>query len=241
MGREMKIVDDVFARKRPNFEKLLKFGFLHENDVYTYTFDFLSGEFEGMVTVHEDGRVDSKVIEKALDEEYFAINVEGYEGAFVADVKEAYREKLQEIADKCFFKVTFKSNQANRLTALIKAKYGEDPDFPFEKLETAGVFRYPVNRKWYGLVMAIPAGKLFKNDDKREIDVLNLKIDESRHSELMQITGIYPAYHMHRDSWASIVLDDSVDDDFVMSLIDVSRNYAIASKGMASGRKKKIK
>ena len=34
--------------------------------------------------------------------------------------------------------------------------------------------------------------------------------------------GIYPAYHMNKKHWVSILLDDTLTDDFIKNLIDIS-------------------
>lgn len=62
---------------------------------------------------------------------------------------------MQDIAGKCFVKA-----QADRIKDEIKARYGDEPDFPFKKFPDYAVFRNPQNRKWYGLLMAVLLGKL---------------------------------------------------------------------------------
>ena len=36
------------------------------------------------------------------------------------------------------------------------------------------------------------------------------------------MAGVFPAYHMNKQHWISVVLNDSVDDDTVEMLLDMS-------------------
>ena len=67
----------------------------------------------------ENGEVNGKVIENAFNEEFAQLRIASYHGGFIAGVREAYKEILLDIRDKCFKKVLFVSNQANRITKLI--------------------------------------------------------------------------------------------------------------------------
>ncbi|MGZ1134778.1 hypothetical protein ACXO2X_03695 [Lactobacillus delbrueckii subsp. bulgaricus] len=89
---------------------------------------------------------------------------------------------MQDIAGKCFVKA-----QADRIKDEIKARYGDEPDFPFKKFPDYAVFRNPQNRKWYGLLMAVLLGKLTGNEkDQQEAAVLNLKLAEEKMPALLK-------------------------------------------------------
>ena len=36
--------------------------------------------------------------------------------------------------------------------------------------------------------------------------------------------GIYPAYHMDKENWVSITLDETLEDDVITNIIDLSFN-----------------
>lgn len=42
--------------------------------------------------------------------------------------------------------------------------------------------------------------------------------------ELIKIDGFYRAYHMNKKSWISIILDNTLDNEIIYSLIDQSYN-----------------
>jgi predicted DNA-binding protein (MmcQ/YjbR family) len=76
--------------------------------------------------------------------------------------------------------------------------------------------------------MNVTKNKVTHNpDDEGNVDVLNLKIDPKARDEILSIDGIYPGYHMNHKSWVSIVLDDKIDDEKVLDLLSVSRDFAM--------------
>ncbi len=233
----MTIEDSVFARMRVSVSGLEPFGFVKEEDRYVYSADFMDGDFRAEVTVSADGAVSSRVIDNDSGEEYTAVHGEGRSGPFVSLVRDEYMELLSTIARECFTEMDFVADQSNRIAGLVFHRYGELPDHPFER-DNAGVFRYPENRKWYGIIMNVPKGKI-KNADgdpleagsEELIEVLNLKIDPERYGELLSVPGILPSYHMNRNNWISILMDDTVPDELVMELIDCSRGFAVSAGG----------
>jgi len=171
----MDIEQEIFASYRLEKDKLLDYGFENIAGVFIYNKDFLNGDFKARIVVDESEKISGRVIENAFGEEFTQLRNESFHGGFVGAVREAYKEILVNIRDKCFKKVIFVSNQANRLTKLIKEKYGELPDFPFtdSKYKHLGVFRYQENKKWYGLVMNIDKSVFGEQYKGEYIDVIN--------------------------------------------------------------------
>ena len=98
--------------------------------------------------------------------------------------------------------------------------YGTSPDYPFDdELETA-VLRHADNRKWYALVMKVPRRKFgFESDEV--IDVVNLKLPMEMFGSFGATDGVYPAYHMNKLHWISVLLPDAPD-ALVQFLVNVS-------------------
>lgn len=70
--------------------------------------------------------------------------------------------------------------------------------------------------------MNLPKNKII-GDLKEEIEVMNLKLANDNNGYKIE-EGIYPAYHMNKKYWASIILDDTLSDEEVMELIEISYN-----------------
>lgn len=54
-------------------------------------------------------------------------------------------------------------------------------------------------------------------------EVMTVKVNPKDLPQLLQQEGIYPAYHMSKNNWVSVVLDDKVTDDQLWGLATQSR------------------
>lgn len=106
--------------------------------------------------------------------------------------------------------------------------YGVDRKYIFAKYPLFCIFRHTDNHKWFAAAMDIPRNKLGM-EGKEPLDVVNLKCDPILIGSLRNGTGIFPAYHMNKENWISVSLDDSVPDDQFKMLLEMSYN-ATASK-----------
>ncbi len=106
---------------------------------------------------------------------------------------------------------------------MLLESFGDEPEFLWEKDPLCGVFRNKNNKKWYAIVMNVKRSKLDIGDMK--VDVLNVKLEGQRVQELLNEKGFYPAYHMNKKSWISIILDDTIDDSKVMECISESYRF----------------
>lgn len=99
--------------------------------------------------------------------------------------------------------------------------YGTTPDYPFdEDLETT-VLRHSDNRKWYAIAMKVPKHKFGFDSDEMMIDVVNLKLPTEMFGSFGEADGVFPAYHMNKLHWVSVLLPDAPD-DVVKFLVNVS-------------------
>ena len=98
--------------------------------------------------------------------------------------------------------------------------YGTSPDYPFDEDFETAVLRHRDNRKWYALVMRVSRRK-FGFDSDEVIDVVNLKLPTEMFGSFGADNGVYPAYHMNKLHWISVLLPDAPD-DVVQFLVNVS-------------------
>ena len=104
---------------------------------------------------------------------------------------------------------------------LCKERYGTEPDYPFSDKYNSAVLRHSDTRKWYGIVLNV-SPKVFGLSGDKKVDVINLKIDPLMMGSFLDEKGIFPAYHMSKTCWISVLLDGSVDADTLAFLIDIS-------------------
>ena len=98
--------------------------------------------------------------------------------------------------------------------------YGTSPDYPFEEDFVTAVLRHADNKKWYSLVMRVSRRK-FGFDSDEIIDVVNLKLPTEMFGSFGADDGVYPAYHMNKLHWISVLLPDA-SDDVVQFLVNAS-------------------
>ena len=89
--------------------------------------------------------------------------------------------------------------------------YGTVPDFPFEDDFVTTVLRHADTRKWYALVMQVSRRKFGQASDEY-VDVVNLKMPVEMFGSFGTEDGVYPAYHMNKLHWVSVLLPDATDD-----------------------------
>lgn len=65
----------------------------------------------------------------------------------------------------------------------------------------------------------IPRSKLGLTNEEI-VEIIVLKIDPTELELLLTNKGFYPAYHMNKNHWISITLDQSVENERVYRLID---------------------
>ena len=103
---------------------------------------------------------------------------------------------------------------------MCSSSYLTLPDYPFEEDFETAVFRHADNRKWFALSMQVSRRK-FGLDSDEVIDVVNLKLPTEMFGSFGAAEGVYPAYHMNKLHWISVLLPDAPD-DIVQFLLNAS-------------------
>lgn len=101
-----------------------------------------------------------------------------------------------------------------------RSAYGTSPDYPFDGKPQTAVLRHTDNQKWYALTMRVSRRKFGQNSDE-VVDVVNLKLPLEMFGAFGASEGVYPAYHMNKLHWVSVLLPD-VPNDLLEFLISVS-------------------
>ncbi len=102
----------------------------------------------------------------------------------------------------------------------IVDKFKTTAEFPWVKYNH-GVYRHQSNNKWFAVVMDIPKSKLGLPGEEN-VCVVNLKNDPVMIGSLHKEEGIFPAYHMNKSYWITVLLDGTVDDEKLKWLLDIS-------------------
>ena len=105
--------------------------------------------------------------------------------------------------------------------AYVKETYDIIPDYPWRRTPNYAILRHKHNRKWFLAVVDITEDKLGLKG-KKLIDALNVKCDPLLIGSLINEPGIFPAYHMNKEHWLTILLNGPLPKEKVCSLIDFS-------------------
>lgn len=213
----------IFKNKKPVAEKLLQFGFMKQGASYNYSVEILDGAFLLIITMAEE--VTTKVIDCDSGEEYALVKVAAASGAFVGAVSNACEMQLRHIAQCCFELEVFKSPQAKQVIAYMKSKYGTEAEFLWAKSPRNAVFRRDDNKKWYAALLSVQREKLGLPGDGM-IEIIDLRIPMAQLETLIDGRRYLPGYHMNKQHWVTICLDEMVDIGEIEARIDHS--FALA-------------
>ncbi len=108
--------------------------------------------------------------------------------------------------------------------------YGTEPDYPFEGDLEIAILRHKKNRKWYAAAMKVSRRK-FGMDSDEVVDVVNFKKPLDLLCPFDSSDGVYPAYHMNKTHWVSVLLPDAPD-DVVKFLVSISFEATETKKRM---------
>ena len=245
----MTIEEEIFKRFSPDFKKLEKYGFkkVPEEKGSKKSFKieklFKDNLFKAEISVSFEGKVSGTVYDLENDDEFLPLRVETGAGAFVGEIRAFYEEILKDIREKCFVKKYFVFPQSNRIANLVIEKYGDNPEFLWEKFTGTAVFRNPESKKWYLAILdvervkVVGSEKLSKGGAKAKgvgnstakdiVEVADFKLSEDNIQKLLSKKGFYPGYHMNKKSWITVILDDSLPDEKIMELIEESHSFTI--------------
>ncbi len=123
-----------------------------------------------------------------------------------------------------------------QLEKYIQETYNSDAEHPWEPETTHTVFRHSNNGKWFAIVMEIPKSKLGMNEEGT-INIVNLKCDPMMTGSFLCEEGIFPAYHMNKTHWLSVAVNNSLNEDRLKFLIDISFELTAQKIRRVKGRK----
>lgn len=114
-------------------------------------------------------------------------------------------------------------SQSEIVKNFIEKTYGDKPEYLFETSDTA-VFRKGAKKKWYAVIMTISKRKLGLHSDEK-VEVLNVKLNPNEIALIVDAVAYFPAYHMNKKHWCTIVLDSSLDIDEI--IYRISQSYEL--------------
>lgn len=216
--------EELFLRKKPNRKKARAYGFAEgEKGLFRET-EILSGTFLLRVTLCADGSVRTDLTERETGDEYVLYKTNA-RGPFVGSVREAVEEELRKISEACYDIDIFKAPQAKEIITYIKERFGDEPEFLWEKNPDNAIWRRRETAKWYGAILTVSRSRLGLDSEERTV-ILNLHIRPEEMGDLLARGNYYPGWHMNKKSWVTVILDGSVDTEEICRRIEGSYELA---------------
>ncbi len=211
----------LFLNKKPVVSKLAEYGFVEKNRIYSLSKDIMGGTFVLKIQVSKDNSTHFCVIDKESGEEYTLIFNSDAVGSFVGEIRDECERALADIVKKCYENDVFKSNTAKAAIDYIRQKYSAKAEFLWAETPNCAIFRKNATGKWFAVIMTIGKRKLGIDEDGF-IEVMNLKDAPESILRIVDKKSYFPAYHMNKKHWYTLLLDGSIPKDELFTCIDNS-------------------
>ena len=211
--------------KRINIEKyrlsddiLINFGFQFEDNILVFKRNILNDVFRMEIKlISTDFEIE--VYNLDFNEVYSLFSVDSASGEIVTAIREEVKNILEKIL--CLGSFVYED-----ILCYAKGKYNSTTVQPFKTNPDIKALVTTKN-KWYALFLDVEYSKLQKDslvDSK--VKIINLKHLSSEISTVINNRNIFPAYHMNKNHWISVVLDNNIDIEYVKGLIELSYDLA---------------
>jgi len=201
-------------------------GFQENEGIYSLKKTFSDSNFYGIIRIG-DSLFDIKVYETSFDEEYIPFTLKTTQSPLVAGLKEQVNEWVNALIEKA----EESNDMVKQTMAYCEQKSGLSPDHPFDEGShpTSSVYRIAKAGKWFALFMRIKPASLGLEGEKT-LEVVNLKEDPETMDKIVDHVHVFPAYHMNRKYWITLVLDSTLPLETMKALIDGSYHEVKAKK-----------
>ena len=198
-------------------EQLKSFGFKEEVDKLVYKKEILDSNFL-IEIVFANNQLTIEVYDLEFDEIYSLFSVDSAVGETVQNI----RENVEKLLSLILGLADESGKISSEIIDYCNNKYGENHVNPFKKHPDILAFVNEKN-KWYALFLDVDYNKLNKNTDiTTKVKFLNVKYPTDKILDIIDNQNIFPAYHMNKKHWISIVLDKNIKLETIKELIDIS-------------------
>ena len=215
----------IFRSAKIKKESLETAGFTTtDGNTFSMNQTVSNGAFNADITLSlSDQTLTVHLFDSATGEKYALFDMPNSHGTFVASLREEVQQLIDEIKSKCFETSDLKDDYI----AWIKTQFGAEPDYPWpDDAPWSFVFRCP-NEKWFALVMRIKYRQLGLTGDE-EVWVVNMKSSQNEIPNLIDKKSIFPAWHMNKKHWITVLLTAATDFNKLCEL--TQKSWELVSK-----------
>lgn len=190
---------------------------------YTMSPTVSAGAFRADITLSLEAQtLTVHLFDTETGEKYALFDMPSSHGAFVASLREEVQVLIDDIKSECFESKDLKDDYIS----WIKNQFGAEPDFPWPDTPDYCVFRCQ-NEKWFALVMRLKYKQLGLTGDEN-VWVVNMKADQAEIPNLIDHKSIFPAWHMNKKHWITVLLTAVTDFEKLCEL--TLKSYELVSK-----------
>lgn len=211
----------LIAEKKADFEKLQAFGFV-PSPGGEQIFQF-AAEYQN-ISLHffyKNGDFYAAAFDNDTKEQFLPFELKTAKGSFVFELKDFALNTAQKIAESCFNSTSLKQtvlDYAQNNYGTILQNPWNDENITLNKV-------CGKKQKWYGLVMCVKRKNIGEKDENLKeaaIDVMNVKAPPEEIEKIVDYRTVFPAYHMNKKHWITVLLSGNPNWQQVKELLDQS-------------------
>lgn len=202
---------------KPNEQKLLAFGFVKTSGKFLLNKP-INDDFLAKISLDGDNFT-INLVDNSFNGEYEMLNIESINTGFVLSLRAKVEALAKEIVENCFENI----NVTAFVVKHIKQTYAVDHQSPWKEYPHYLTFKHPETQKWFAIIMDVGMDKIVKGKNY-VANIMNLKAEPEFIKNIIDNKNIFPAYHMNKQHWYTVLLDKNISADRLKLLIDKSYN-----------------
>lgn len=214
-----------FKNKKPNFGRLIDYGFILGDQCYEYECTLKSSGFHLKITISLSGVVHTMLTDLDAGEEYTLHLNPTSTGEFVGLVRQEYNQILSDIIEKCFDNNVFKSELANKIIEYVNVEYSIEFEYLWAKFPNNAIVRRLDNQKWFAALLTVERSKIGVSGEGI-IEIIDLKMRPEDKEKIIDNDKYLPGYHMNKNHWFTICLDGRVSFEEIVDKLNASYHLA---------------
>jgi len=213
----------IFRSAKIKIDSLESAGFsTDDGKIYSRKDSISKGDFYADFSLSPaDQNLTVQIFDSATNEKYALFDMPRAHGAFVASLREEARKLVDGIKSSCFESHDLK----DEYLAWLTSQFSASPEFPWPDTPDYCVFRCP-NQKWFALVMKIKYRQLGLIGEE-EVWVVNVKAQSDKIPDFIDKKSIFPAWHMNKKHWITVLLTAATDFNNLCQLTEKSYELVV--------------
>lgn len=204
-----------------DIDKLKQYGF--KKDKTDWIFSKQLDSMNIVIRINDElDEMQTDVFDAATNEKFLPF-YQQQKSEYAANIVKNVKALQQDILDKCFTEQNIKEDLFNWCTK----KWPDRELNTWEKFPKYVALKDKATGKWFALFANVKLSSLDKNQFKsdQEVWVVNVKLDDATKSTIDH-KRYFPAFHMGKKNWVSILLDSKTNIPVTQELIKESYENA---------------